>query len=90
MLDRSPCGSGTASVMTLLHARGELRLGETFTHTSIIGTKFTGHLVSTTTVGDYQAVIPVITGRGWLTAVSDIIVESDDPLPTGYTVGDIW
>ena len=90
MLDRSPCGSGTASVMALLHAKGELRLGETFTHRSIIGTEFTGRLVSTTSVGSYDAVVPVITGRGWLTAVSDIIVESDDPLPTGYTVGDIW
>ena len=76
--------------MTLLHSRGELRLGETFTHTSIIGTEFTGRLVATTRVGDYEAVVPVITGRGWITAVSDIIVEPDDPLPTGYTVGDIW
>ena len=90
MLDRSPCGSGTASVMALLHAKGELRLGETFTHTSIIGTEFKGQLVEITKVGDYEAVVPVISGRGWLTAVSDIIVESDDPLPTGYTVGDIW
>ena len=90
MLDRSPCGSGTASVMALLHAKGELRLGETFTHTSIIGTQFRGHLAETTKVGNYEAVVPVISGRGWLTAVSDIIVESDDPLPTGYTVGDIW
>ena len=76
--------------MALLHAKGELKLGETFTHTSIIGTEFRGRLVSTTMVGNHQAVIPVITGRGWLTAVSDIIVEADDPLPTGYTVGDIW
>ena len=90
MLDRSPCGSGTASVMALLHHKGELELGQTFTHRSVIGTEFTGQLKTTTRVGEYEAVIPVITGRGWLTAVSDIVIEADDPLPTGYTVGDIW
>ena len=90
MLDRSPCGSGTASVMALLHHKGELELGQTFTHRSVIGTEFTGQLTATTRVGEYEAVIPVITGRGWLTAVSDIVVEADDPFPTGYTVGDIW
>ena len=90
MLDRSPCGSGTASVMALLHQKGELGLGQTFTHRSIIGTEFSGQVTATTSVGRYEAVIPVITGRGWLTARSDVIVEADDPLPTGYTVGDIW
>ena len=90
MLDRSPCGSGTASVMALLHQKGELGLGQTFTHRSIIGTEFTGQQTATTSVDRYEAVIPVITGRGWLTARSDVIVEADDPLPTGYTVGDIW
>ena len=32
MLDRSPCGSGTCAIMALLHARGELDLGERFVH----------------------------------------------------------
>ena len=39
---------------------------------------------------DILGVKPVIRGRGWITGVSDVIVEADDPLPTGFTVSDIW
>ena len=40
--------------------------------------------------GDITGVAPLICGRGWITAVADVIVEADDPLPTGFTVADIW
>jgi len=90
MLDRSPCGSGTAAVMAALHARGELGLGEEFVHESILGTVFTGRLVEETSVGEFAAVVPVVAGRAFITGVGDQIVESDDPLPTGFTVADIW
>ena len=91
MLDRSPCGSGTAAVMALMYDKGELELGQTFTHQSVLGTVFTGHLVDTVQVSDQvTGVTPVICGRGWVTGVADVIIEADDPLPTGYTVADIW
>ena len=77
--------------MALMYDKGELRLGETFSHQSILNTVFTGHLEDTVEVSDQvTGVIPVICGRGWVTAVADVIVEADDPLPTGYTVADIW
>ena len=91
MLDRSPCGSGTAAAMALMYDKGELDLGQTFTHQSVLGTVFTGHLVDTVQVSDQvTGVTPVICGRGWVTGVADVIIEADDPLPTGYTVADIW
>ena len=83
--------AGTAAVMALMYEKGELQLGETFSHKSILDTEFTGHLVDTVQVSDHlTGVTPVICGRGWLTAVADVIVEEDDPLPAGYTVADIW
>ena len=42
MLDRSPCGTGTCAVMAVMHARGELKVGEQFIHESIVGSKFIG------------------------------------------------
>ena len=51
MLDRSPCGSGTCAIMALLHARGELDLGERFVHESVVGSVFTGELVGATAEG---------------------------------------
>jgi len=90
MLDRSPCGSGTAAVMTLLHSRGELGLGEEFTHSSVLGTQFRGSLLTTGTVAGRAAVLPSISGRAWITSTSQQLVQQDDPLPAGFTVSDIW
>ena len=66
------------------------RSDEKFVHRSIIGTEFVGELTGTTTVGPYPAVLPTITGRGWVTGTSRWVLDDTDPFPTGYTVGDIW
>ena len=76
--------------MAALYERGELKLGEEFVHESILGTVFKGRLVQKTTVGDYEAVVPVVAGRAFITGIGDQIVEADDPLQTGFTVADIW
>jgi proline racemase len=89
-LDRSPCGTGTSARMAALHARGQLGIGEDFSHQSIIGSEFIGRLTGTTTVGDRVAVLPTITGRTWITGRSQWTLEDSDPFPHGYTVGDIW
>jgi proline racemase len=89
-LDRSPCGTGTSARMTALHARGQLELGEDFVHRSIIGSEFLGKLVATTTVGGRPAVLPTISGRGFVTGRGQWLLAEDDIFPTGYTVGDIW
>ncbi len=90
VLDRSPCGTGTCAKMATLHARGELALGEEFRHESVLGTEFVGKLVEETTVGGYDAVVPTITGRAWITSLSQYVVTPGDPFPRGYTVGDLW
>ncbi len=90
VLDRSPCGTGTCAAMAVLHAKGQLGLGEAFVHESIIGTLFTGRLVGETTVGGHPAVIPTITGSGWITAISQYVLDPTDPFPEGFTVGDLW
>ncbi|MFF2243794.1 proline racemase family protein [Arthrobacter sp. NPDC058130] len=89
-LDRSPCGTGTSARMAALHARGQLAVGEAFSHQSIIGSEFIGRLTGTTTVAGRPAVLPTITGRGWVTGRSQWLLDPTDPFPAGYTVGDIW
>ena len=83
-LDRSPCGTGTSARMASLHARGELQLGEDFVHESLLGTLFSGRLVETTRVGQYAAVVPEITGRAYLSALSTLVLDPDDPFPDGF------
>uniref|UniRef100_A0A7S2TLY8 Proline racemase n=1 Tax=Lotharella oceanica TaxID=641309 RepID=A0A7S2TLY8_9EUKA len=90
MIDRSPCGTGTCAIMALRHAEGKLALDQPFIHESVIGTQFIGKLIGKTKVGDYDAVIPTISGRAWITSKTEVILHPSDPLPEGYTVGDIW
>lgn len=90
VLDRSPCGTGTCAKMATLHARGQLGLDEEFRHESVLGTEFVGKIVEETTVGRYPAVVPTITGRAWITALSQYVVTSGDPFPRGFTMGDLW
>ncbi len=89
-IDRSPCGTGTCARLAIMHARGQLKTGERFVHESIIGTKFTGEVLSTATAGGLPAVNCAITGRGWITAFHQYVLDPTDPLPTGYRLSDTW
>ncbi len=90
ILDRSPCGTGTCARMACLHAKGRLGIGEDFVHEGIMGTVFTGRVVGTTTVGGHPAVVPAVSGQAFVTAMTQYVVDADDPFPEGFTVGDIW
>ncbi|KAK7403415.1 hypothetical protein QQX98_010828 [Neonectria punicea] len=88
--DRSPCGTGTCARLAVLHARGQLEVGETFRHRSIIGTEFETHIRGTTKVGEYDAVLPTVKGRAWITSYKQIVLDPTDPYPEGFRVGDQW
>ena len=90
VLDRSPCGTGTCARMAVLHARGELGIGQDYVHEGILGTAWTGRLVGETAVGDRPAVVPELTGSAWITGRAELSVDPEDPFPEGFTVGDLW
>ena len=89
-IDRSPCGTGTSAKMAVLHAKGQLKVGDVFRHEGILGTVFTGHLVEEATVGPHRAIVPTITGTAWITGLATYVLDPTDPFAEGYTVGDIW
>jgi len=89
-LDRSPCGTGTCSKMAVLHAKGQLGLGQDFVHEGILGTIFTGRLIEETHVGSYPAVIPALSGQAWITGFAEYVLDGDDPFPEGFRISDIW
>ncbi|PSL20006.1 proline racemase family protein [Shimia abyssi] len=90
ILDRSPCGTGTCAKMAVLHARDLLKPGQDYVNAGPLGTTFTGRILEETTVGPYPAIIPTLTGQGWIYGTSQYMLDPTDPFPTGYTVGDIW
>jgi proline racemase len=88
--DRSPTGTGLSARLAVLHARGQLKLGERFSHSSIIGSRFDGQILRATTCGDRPAIVPAITGRAWITGTMTYLLDPDDPFPDGYVVSDTW
>ena len=90
VIDRSPCGTGTCAKMASLFEKNMLDVDTDFIHEGILGTTFTGRLVRKTKVGDYDAVVPTITGRAWITGFAQYVLDDSDPFPEGFTIGDIW
>lgn len=88
--DRSPTGTGTCARMAVLHARGQLKVGEGLTHESLIGSRFIGTVRGETTVGGLTAILPTVEGRAWITGYHQYIVDPTDPWPDGYRLSDTW
>lgn len=86
-IDRSPCGTGTSAKLASLYARGQWNIGEEFVHESIIGTLFRGKIREETTIGDYKAVVPEITGSAYIMGFNTLVLDPDDPLPKGFLLG---
>ena len=87
--DRSPTGTGTCARMAVLHARGQMKPGDSMIHESLIGSRFEGRIVAETTVGGRPAIVPSISGRAWITGMFTYFVDPDDPWPEGFQVADM-
>ncbi len=89
-IDRSPCGTGTSARMAIMHAKGQLQLGQKFRHAGILGNVFTGELIEKVKIGDIEAVVPTISGRAYVSGYHTFVLDPEDPWSEGYTCGDIW
>ncbi len=89
-MDRSPCGTGTAARLAVMHAKGEIALGQSIEMRSVIDSHFQAEIVRTATVGARTAVVPRIAGRAWIHAIGQLGLDPSDPYPLGYTLSDTW
>jgi len=86
-IDRSPCGTGTSARMAQWVDKGKLKVGDSFIHESIIGSKFIGKVEASDRVGDVAAIIPSIEGWARITGYNTIIIDDeDDPYAHGFQV----
>ena len=81
--DRSPCGTGTSAKLACLAADGELVEGERWVQQGILGSSFEGHYRKGS-----RGILPVITGRAWVTGSAEILIDPDDPFAWG--IGGTW
>jgi proline racemase len=89
-LDRSPTGTGLSARMAVLSARGTMTIGDRLIMHSVIGSTFEGTIAAETMVGNRPAIVPVVSGRAWITGTHQHTLDPDDPWPRGYRVGDTW
>ncbi|UWP92324.1 proline racemase family protein [Aliiroseovarius crassostreae] len=89
-VDRSPTGTAVSARMALMAARGQMTKGQSFEAVSIIGSRFAGQIVGNATVGGRPAIIPEISGRGWVTGIHQHMLDPSDPWPGGYRLRDTW
>lgn len=89
-IDRSPTGTGCSARMAVLHAKGQLAVGEAFIGRSIIGSEFHCRIDSLTELAGNAAIYPCISGRAWITGTHQHLLDPDDPWPQGYRLSDTW
>jgi proline racemase len=83
-MDRSPCGTGTAAKLTLLHHRGLLKVNQTFVNAGPLGTTFDARIVAETRVGQHQAVEVDIQSTAHITGLQEFIIDPSDPFAEGF------
>ena len=89
-LDRSATGTGLSARLAALHARGLMRVGDSMTHASVIGSTFDGRIVRELDLAGTRAIVPAIRGTAWITGVTRVLVDPTDPFPEGYLLSDTW
>ena len=89
-VDRSPTGTAVSARMAVMAARGQMKPGDRLHAVSVIGSRFSGLIAGETQLGGKPAIIPEISGRGWVTGIHQHMLDPDDPWPEGYKLTDTW
>ena len=83
-VDRSPCGTGTAAKLTLLHHYKKIKLHQKYINYSPLGTSFEAMLVKKEIVGSMDGYIVQIKGSAYITGFHRFIVDHSDPFQRGF------
>ncbi|MEQ1516111.1 MAG: proline racemase family protein [Usitatibacteraceae bacterium] len=83
-VDRSATGSGVSARAALHHARGELRVGERITIESILGSTMSVCVAETAKFGDFDAVVPEVSGTASFTGKHEFWFDPADVLGKGF------
>jgi proline racemase len=81
-VDRSPTGSGITARIAIQRSRRLIEPGETRVFESVIGSRFTGRLLTDTRVAGRDAVTVEVGGRAHYVGEATFTLEDDDPFPS--------
>ncbi len=77
---RSTTGTGTSARLALMNYEGRISPGDRLQTVSLRETGFIGEFIAVQQQGDREVVENTITGRSYVIAHSDIVVNCDDPM----------
>ena len=77
---RSTTGTGTSARMALMHHEGRMQPGDKLETVSLRGSSFVGSFTRVSKGGPHDVVENTITGKSYVLARSQIVVNPDDPL----------
>jgi trans-L-3-hydroxyproline dehydratase len=83
-VDRSPTGTGVSGRLAIHYAQGDVGIGDPIVVESIIGSRFSGRVIETTTFGTYPAVIPEVEGSAHITGRQELLIDPKDPFRDGF------
>ena len=83
-VDRSPTGTGLSGRMAIHFARKEIVVGQNMVIESIVGSRFTGRVLETTSYGGFDAVIPEVEGTAFITGRNEFWIDPEDDLRGGF------
>ena len=87
-VDRSPTGTGVSARLALHHAKGEVTQGQHIMIESILGeiSTFGGRVAECTYAGTFDAIVPEVTGRAYITGRHEFIIDPRDQIGRGFLV----
>lgn len=77
---RSTTGTGTSARLALMNYEGRLKLGDKLETVSLRETGFIGTFTGKHQAGEFEVVENTTTGRSYVLANSEIVINSDDPM----------
>jgi proline racemase len=52
--------------------------------------EFVCRIARPTTIGGQPGIVPIVSGRAWITGVNQYMLDPADPWPSGYRLADTW
>ena len=83
-VDRSATGSGVSARAALHYGKGELGVNEKVTIESIIGSTMNVEVVKLTKYGEFDAVVPEVSGTASIVGKSEFYFDPDDEFGGGF------
>ena len=83
-VDRSPTGTGVSARAAVHFKRGEIKLNETLTIESILGSTFKVSVLRETKLGSLNAIIPEVEGTANIVGKNTFWIDPDDDIGKGF------